>query len=349
MSKKAKIIRLVASVVGALMSLLLLALWAASVKARERLDKHFDAHRIELAVPTPLSTEELAALRTARSGAEAAPDSSAQARGAPDDPLAALDLAALAQARAVARGKHLVEARYACGACHGDNFAGGVMLDQFPIGTIRGPNLTRGRGGLPADYSIADWDRIVRHGIKRDGSAALMPSEDFFAMTDQELSDVVAFMRAQPPVDAVVDAPSLGPVGSVLVALGKFPVSAERVADHRRAHAQRAPTAANTPEFGAHLAATCSGCHRENLAGGPMLFGPPEWPKAANLTRHADGLASWTYEDFDKALTRGINKQGKPLRQPMTHVLSGTRAMTEVERKAIWTYLTTVKPQPTNI
>ena len=78
---------------------------------------------------------------------------------------------------AIARGKHLVEARYGCNVCHGANFAGGVMIDDPAIGSIRGPNITPGKGGRVASYKIADWDRIVRHGIKPDGSPAVMPAE----------------------------------------------------------------------------------------------------------------------------------------------------------------------------
>jgi mono/diheme cytochrome c family protein len=222
------------------------------------------------------------------------------------------------------------------------------MLDDPAIGHIHGPNITRGRGGLDAGYTMADWDRIVRHGIKPDGSPAVMPSVDFFAMSDCELSDIVAYIRAQPAVDREVAKPSFGPIGNVLVAFGAFPLSADALPDHRRAHPSAAPSAADTPQFGAHLAATCSGCHRDNLAGGPMQFGPPSWPAAANLTQHASGLAGWTFEDFEKALTQGIAKDGRTLREPMSHVVPGTRAMTSTERKALWTYLTSKQPQPTN-
>ena len=90
---------------------------------------------------------------------------------------------------AIARGKHLVEARYGCMACHGANLGGGTMIDDPAIGSVLGPNLTPGKGGRCADYSMADWDRVVRHGVKRDGTATLMPSEDFFKMSDAELSD----------------------------------------------------------------------------------------------------------------------------------------------------------------
>lgn len=242
----------------------------------------------------------------------------------------------------IERGKHLVTARYGCAACHGQNLGGGVMLDDPAIGKLLGPNITSGKGSRASGYSMADWDRIVRHGVKPDGSPALMPSEDFFKMSDEELFDIVAYVRSLPPVDATVAAPKLGPVGKVLVALGKFPISAEH--QPRAPHPRAAPPAQDSAEFGAHLIATCTTCHRQNLAGGKMPFGPPDWPAAANLTPHQTGLGAWSFEDFDKALTLGVSKDGRALRSPMADVVQGTKAMNPTERKAMWTYLRSMAP-----
>jgi len=247
-------------------------------------------------------------------------------------------------AAAVARGEHLVEARYGCNGCHGNDLAGGVMIDDPAIGSILGPNLTSGKGGRTARYTMADWDRIVRHGVKPDGSAAIMPSQDFFKMSDEELSDIVAYIRAVPAIEAEVPRPRLGPIGKVLLALGKLPISAEHQPDSTRAHPSRPPETADNIEFGAHLAAVCVTCHRSNLAGGPMQFGPPNWPAAANLTQHTTGLHDWSYSDFERAITQGISKDGRRLREPMTSVVQSTRAMLPTERKAIWTYLRSMAP-----
>jgi cytochrome c5 len=345
MKQSSKVFRRLGVGLAVLALLALAGFLFASLKASNKLSRRWDTHRLDIPVPNPLTDGELAALRAEHAGSDAGAQGDA---GADSDPLAGLDLASLATERAIARGKHLVEGRYGCNGCHGENLAGGVMIDDPAIGSIRAPNLTKGKGGRVAGYTIADWDRIVRHGVKPDGSPAVMPSEDYFAMSDHELSDVVAYIRSLPAVEAEIPAPSFGPVGKVLLALDKFPISAEKVANHGAAHGQKAPDAADTAAFGAHLAATCTGCHRANLAGGPMTFGPPGWPAAANLTRDATGLADWSFEDFEKALTQGIRKGGRALREPMTHVLPGTRAMTDLERKALWTYLGTLNPLPTN-
>jgi cytochrome c5 len=335
-----KFLIILGSVIGALAALLAIGYLVAGVQARARLDRKFETHQLTLSVPFPLPVAETEQLRADRAAAEGGEPGAA----AP----VALDPAALAAERAIASGKHLVHARYSCNACHGANLAGGIMMDEPPVGSIHGPNLTSGQGGVVAGFTMADWDRIVRHGVKRDGTQAVMPSEDYFAMSDHELSDIIAYIRSLPAVDGEQPKPVFGPIGKVLLALGKYPLSAERVPDHMKAHAVEPPTEAASAEFGAHLAATCLGCHRANLAGGPMQFGPPDWPPASNLTRDPAGLHDWTFEDFEKALTEGVSRDGHSLRPPMTHVVPGTRAMKQIERKAIWTYLRSLKPHPTN-
>lgn len=242
---------------------------------------------------------------------------------------------------AIERGEHLVRSRYGCAACHGENLAGGVMIDEAPIGRLLGPNLTRGRGSRVFGYDMAEWDRSVRHGVKKDGRPSLMPSEDFFKMSDAELSDIVAYINSLPPVDAEVASATLGPVGKLLLVTGKLPIAAERQLPEQ-AHPHEPPPATDSVRFGEHLVATCLGCHRSDFAGGPIAFGPPDWPAAANLTQHEQGLGAWSFEDFDRALTQGISKDGSPLKVPMLEVIAVTKNMLPAERSAIWDYLRSV-------
>ena len=81
---------------------------------------------------------------------------------------------------AVARGRQLATAIANCAACHGEDLGGAVYGDMGPVGMVAGPNLTRGRGGRGGALTDADWDRAVRHGVRRDGtSPIMMPSEVF--------------------------------------------------------------------------------------------------------------------------------------------------------------------------
>jgi mono/diheme cytochrome c family protein len=250
----------------------------------------------------------------------------------------------LASAEALKRGRHLVESRYGCGGCHGSNFGGGVMIDNPAIARILGPNLTAGKGGITKEFSAADWDRIVRHGVKRNGKAALMPSQDFQRMSDQELSDIITFIRSQPPVDHPVPPPALGPVGKVLLATGRFTISADLILSHDKPHAEKPPEPGPTVDFGRHVAATCMGCHRDDLGGGPIVGGDPSWPPAANLTPSPEGLGGWTFPQFVGTLREGKRPDGTALRAPMSELTAYGRRMTEVELQALWSYLRSVPP-----
>lgn len=241
-------------------------------------------------------------------------------------------------ASAISRGEHLVRSRYACATCHGEDLAGGVMIDDPAIGRVLGPNLTRGRGSSTLDYDMADWDRSVRHGVKKDGRPSLMPSEDFFKMSDAELSDIVAYIDSVPPVDAQVPEVELGPIGKVLLVTGKLPISAHKQ-EAGQVHPTEPPPTSDSVRFGEHLVATCTGCHRANFEGGPIPFGPPDWPEAGNLTLHEQGLGGYTYEDFERALTKGVRKDGRPFQAPMHEVVAVTKNMLPSERSAIWDYL----------
>jgi mono/diheme cytochrome c family protein len=285
------------------------------------LTRTFETHRVDFPIPFPLSPDELLAL------------------GVVDDPGNAT---ALQLARE--RGEHLIHARYACVDCHGADLSGGVMIDAFPIGTLLGPNLTSGAGGKTANYSAADWDRAVRHGVLPDGRPSMMPAGDFLLMTDQELSDIVAYIQSLPAVDNEVPPLSFGPLGRILIATGQLEPAAGTIEDHNAPHARVPPPAEVSVEFGRHLAGTCTGCHGVNLAGGPITGGDPSWPPARNLTPHADGLAGWGYDDFLRALRDSVRPDGTALLAPMTFVAPAAQAMTDTELRALWAYLQSLPP-----
>jgi len=79
-----------------------------------------------------------------------------------------------------------------------------------------------------------------------------------------------------------------------------------------------------------------------------MQFGPPDWPAAANLTPHETGLGDWSYDDFERALTQGVSKDGRVLQEPMKGIVPAAKSMLPTERKALWTYLRTLPPVAAN-
>jgi mono/diheme cytochrome c family protein len=280
-------------------------------------------HRIDFPIPFPLTQAELAEVP----------------QGA--------DPGAVAHEHAIERGRHLVSSRYACVECHGQNFGGGVMVDDPMIGRLLGPNITAGRGSRTVAFTASDWDRAVRHGVLSDGLPSAMPAEDFQLMSDQELSDIVSYIRSLPPVDNEVPEIKLGPLGTVLVATGALPFAALSVVEHDKTHPVLPPVSEVSVEFGRHLSGVCMGCHRADLSGGPIPGGDPSWVPARNLTPHAEGLAGWSYDDFVTAAREGKRPDGTDLQAPMTLILPYARNMTEVEMQALWAFLQSVEPKPT--
>lgn len=322
-------------VVAGLVLLLVLGAGGVYAWARHRdgvlLARRVATHHVDFPIPFPLTDGQLDSLRRAR-----------LAEGVKGDPLAGLDIDSIARTLAVARGDHLVHSRYGCVECHGKDFGGGVMVDNPVIGHLRAPNITAGTGGRTKDFTASDWDRIVRHGIKRDGLPAVMPSVDFRYMSDEELSDIVSYIRSLPTVDRTVPPPSLGPLGTVLMATGKLPLSVDEIPDHLAPHPRYPPPAEATAAFGKHLAGVCEGCHGPDLSGGPIPGGDPSWPPAMNLTPHADGLAGWSYDQFAAVLRTGERPDGTPLRSPMAGIIGYTQKMTDVEMRALWAYISTL-------
>jgi mono/diheme cytochrome c family protein len=299
---------------GILLGVLLVATlglygWASS-KTSSMFEETYEAHAVDLAIPFPLTDAEIAELRAQRAAemapAEAESEPAAEpahdeegaaedlANGEPaevaaPDPLEGVDLAALAFERAVARGEHLVQARYTCIECHGDDFSGGVMVDDPAIGTLMGPNLTGGEGSRVADWTAAEWDLAVRHGILPGGRASAMPAEDYQRMSDRELSDIIAYIRSFPAVDHRTPELALGPLGTVLMAAGEIPLSVNSV-DHDAPHPVEPPESTSPASVPAATAQT-SWADRSR-AERPTGFRPATSPRTRRAWRRGTTTTS---------------------------------------------------------
>jgi mono/diheme cytochrome c family protein len=316
-----------AAIVGIAIVAYGIACWVAS----SRYDRHWVAHETSFPIPFPLSDAELAVLREERiaGGASA------------DDPLAGVDLDALALTRATARGWHLIESRVSCDGCHGADFGGLAIVDVPIVGRWIAPNITEGKGSVTLGYTASNWDHAVRHGLRRDGRSSSMPALDFVNLADRELSDIAAYIRSRPPVYKDPGRVKFGPVFTFLIATDSNAISAS-VIDHEKAHAIEPPESAPTVEYGEHLVQVCRGCHGEHLSGG-KLKGDPNMPIVANLTPHETGLLDWSEADFIRALREGKRKDGTAISEYMPWKAYGQ--MGDAELRAIYAYLRTVPPR----
>jgi cytochrome c553 len=220
------------------------------------------------------------------------------------------------------------------------------MLDEPVMAVLHGPNLTGGRGSAVAHYTWADWDRAVRHGVRRDGTPLLMPSQDFAALSDDELGEIVAYLARVPAVDRTTKPASLGPIGATLVATGLWQLAPTQIENHSRPHPAALPQSVSA-ELGASVSGVCRGCHGAHLSGGKIVLGDPTWPAAANLTPHVQGLAGWRYADFERAMRSGVRPDGQRMRAPMNLITPYTSKLHDTELRALWLYLSNLPPRRT--
>jgi mono/diheme cytochrome c family protein len=233
----------------------------------------------------------------------------------------------------IARGKRLATVVAPCGECHGRDFGGKLMVDEWAMGTLYGANLTRGRGGIGAAYTDADWVRALLHGVRRDGrSVVFMPSHDFH-FTEQDTAALIAFFRALPPIDRDIPGPRVGIMARAL-SFGPLPLLPAELIDHERVAFASPPQGTDPVVVGRHLVDTggCRGCHLPDLAGGG---GPP--PGASNIT--PTGIGDWSDADFLKAVRSHVRPNGTPIAESMPAAYG---LMTDDELKAIRAYLRTV-------
>lgn len=289
-------------------------------KAEARIARNWTFDVADVPIPFPLSAEEIARLQ----------------------PADGADLDAIALQRAIQRGGRYVQSRAPCVDCHAEDLGGKIMVENPAMGRLVAPNITT--GGVTRNYTSADWVRIIRHGVKPDNTAALMPAQDFTNLSDEEISDIAAYIESVPPVERQMPPIELGPMLATLIVAGEWPISAERI-DHGARRPVHPPAMVTSLELGAHLASVCTGCHGQRLTGGPVAGGDPSWPPASNLTPDRSGLAGWNLADFRKALREGIRPDGKKLDATAMPV-AFTSQLDETEIESLYEYLKTVPPAP---
>lgn len=246
---------------------------------------------------------------------------------------------------AIERGRHIVTTR-ACSDCHGKDFAGQKVIDDPLAGVFHGANLTRGAGGLPGDFSDLDYVRAIRHGVARDGRPlVLMPSNEYAILSDEDLGAVIAYLKTVPAVDRPRGPVSPGPIVRLFLVLGQIKLGAEEI-NHNAAHVASI-TPAISVEYGKYLASSCIGCHGPNMSGGKIAGAPPDWPDAANLTPHTSArIGQWTEAQFLSVLRSRQRPDGTTLNPVMPTAFA---QMTDVELKALWTYVSSLPAVATGV
>jgi mono/diheme cytochrome c family protein len=239
-------------------------------------------------------------------------------------------------AASLQRGKYLAQQVALCAECHGEDMGGKIAADNFAMGRLAAPNLTRGQGGLGPAYSDQDFVRAILHGVKKDGrSVTLMPSNDY-GFTEEDLGALLGYVRSLPPVDRMMPPKSVGPMARVLGLFVDFPLATAARIDHANVRLAAPANEADPVAKGAYLVSTaaCQGCHGADFTGGG---GPP--PGASNIT--PIGIGDWNEQQFLTAIREHKRPNGSTIDEVMPRLYG---QMSDRDLRAIFAYLRTVPP-----
>jgi len=228
----------------------------------------------------------------------------------------------------IERGRHFGEALLDCGGCHGVDLGGGAWIDNAAIGHLFAPNLTRGSGGIGGKLTDADWVRAIRHGVSRDGRGLVfMSSSAYAAISNEDLADVIAWLKQVPPVDRQMPPLSIGPLGRALFWAGALPVDAN-VIDHQALEQKvRAPQAVPRGEYLARTSG-CFACHGPDLKG--VTLGDV---KSTDIT--PTGLKGWTRAQFAVVMREGKRPDGTTVNPLMPSVRAFSK-LSDEEIDDLW-------------
>jgi cytochrome c553 len=171
-------------------------------------------------------------------------------------------------AGSIEEGQRLAQLRGCSGGCHGRSTEGRVMVEMWDGTRVVAPDLAR----VAARYSTTDLERVIRHGVRPDGTSVIrfMPSEMFATLSDHDLGLIIAYLRSQPHGEESLPEAGYGPLARLMGFTFKRQngsVMAAEVIEHQH---PEPPDTADPAAFGRYLANTvCSECHGDDLRGAP--------------------------------------------------------------------------------
>ncbi len=255
-----------------------------------------------------------------------------------------IDIEIPSDSASIARGAHLFTV-YNCRECHTDNLGGKVMIDDPMLGYVKTANLTKGNGGLSKDFSDQDWLRVLKHGLNENGKPLfIMPSEESSRIPDKDLAEIIAFCKSVPAIDNDLGDQKAFALAKILFTLGKLKLFPALEISHTVTPIAK-PEEVVSEDFGATLAISCTGCHRQNYGGGsPLAPGFPKVPDISSTGRPG----KWTEEQFMNTLRSGTTPEGHALNNEYMPWESFSE-YSEVELKSIRKYLLTFPKQTANV
>lgn len=191
----------------------------------------------------------------------------------------------------LAHGKRMATV-LGCTGCHGENLQGTNVTDDDPKeGDMNAPNLTL----LLASYSDADLEKVVRHGVPKDGREFwFMPSETLQYVSDTDFAALIAYLRTVKPAGKPMPPIRKGPQFLEDVAKGAFTNAPGMI---KRFQASQPVDLGEQHAFGRFIAmTTCTECHNSELQG------------YVGFTPDLNIASAYSAAEFETLLTTGKGK-----------------------------------------
>jgi cytochrome c553 len=219
-----------------------------------------------------------------------------------------------------------------CKSCHGENFEGkNVTADNPDFGDMNAPNITL----LLAKYTDVDLDRLIRHGVPKDGRDFwFMPPENFQYVSDADFAALVAYLRTFKSSGKQLPPIRKGPEFDRLVKEGEIEPAVSLVARFQR---ETPVGLGEKHRLGRYIAmTTCTECHNSKLQG------------YKDFTPNLDIAGAYDAPELERLLTTGEGKTKKDLGLMTETAQHRFSKFTPRERAAIVSYIKARadRPQP---
>ncbi len=215
-----------------------------------------------------------------------------------------------------------------CVSCHGEGLRGRMMFDAGPFARVWAPNLA----ALAPRISDQQLAQGIRQGIGHDGRALfVMPSPMYSRLSDQEVSALIGWIRSLPAEGEATPPIQWGPIGRVVMALGKLqPVMARMDEFRTRQPFDTGPAQAAGRRIAANV---CSECHGADLSGGE--------PAPDILAPDLSLVGAYDAAQFTRLMRTGRPPNGRDLGLMREIAEKDTRLMTDEEIAQLYAYLST--------
>ena len=280
--------------------------------------------------------------------------------GIPHYPPGRIDLKVEVTPERAEKGRRTVQ--LLCAGCHLDNdtstLAGKPMLDLPPqFGSAHSANITRDPETGIGTWTDGELAHLLRTGVNRDGRYTPPWMAKLPNMADEDLLDVIAYLRSDDPLVRPVKAKRPPSRPSLLTkVLSRVVFKALPYPDAPIA----APDPADKVAYGRYLVqgrAICFPCHSADFAkvddlvperSAGYLGGGNAMPdmngrivKTANITPDADtGIGKWSEDEFVRLLRFGVRPDLSVIMYPMVPYPE----LRDDDARAIYAYLRTVPP-----